>query len=82
MPDFTPEPHDHVDPTVPDPIPAPDPVVHSHVDVDALLAAHEAGEHRVFHGWDTVAFNMHWKKISHLSDHMHWDRHEHTITLG
>ena len=39
MPDFTPEP---LDPIVPDPIPAPDPVVHSRVDVDALLAAHAA----------------------------------------
>ena len=49
MPDFTPEPLDPI--VVPDPAPPMEP------DVDAVLAAHAAGERRVFHGWNMAAFN-------------------------
>ena len=83
MPAFTPEPHDHVDPVVPDFVPAPDPVVHSHgdVDVDAVLAAHAAGEHRVFHGWNMEAFNEMFGKHPHLRSHIEYDVDQHTLIL-
>ena len=79
MPDFTPEP---LDPIVPDPNPAPDPVVHSDVDVDAVLEAHAAGEHRVFHGWNLAAFNKMYGDHVHLRGHIEYDVDAHTVTLG
>ena len=82
MPDFTPEPHDHVDPVVPDFVPMPDPVPPPmKPDVDAVLAAHAAGERRVFHGWNIAAFNKLYGDHVHLRGHIEYDIDLHTVTL-
>jgi len=59
----------------------PDPVSHSTVDVDAVLAAHAAGEHRVFHGCDVAMFNKIFGDHQHLRSHMVFDNNAQTLTL-
>ena len=73
MPDFTPEPLDPI--VVPDPTPPMEP------DVDAVLAAHAAGERRVFHGWNMAAFNKMYGDHVHLRGHIEYDIDLHTVTL-
>lgn len=73
MPDFTPEPLDPI--VVPDPAPPMEP------DVDAVLAAHAAGERRVFHGWNMAAFNKMYGDHVHLRGHIAYDIDLHTVTL-
>lgn len=74
---------------VPEPVDPPqnidgyplDPVSHSAPDVDAVLAAFEAGEHRVFHGWNMGAFNEMFGNHAHLRGHIEYDVNKHTVTL-
>ena len=81
MPDLTPEPHNHVDPVVPVFVPVspvfPKPIC----DVDAVLAAHAAGEQRVFHGWNVEAYNEMFGKHPHLRSHIEYDVSKHTVIL-
>ena len=50
-------------------------------DVDAVLAAHAAGERRVFHGWNMAAFNKMYGDHVHLRGHIEYDIDLHTVTL-